>query len=182
MMVAPGLAWVMAKPTLSNVQPVAQTSQMLAQAPARHASVPAHVPQSPPQPFEPHVLPVQSGLHLSFFFFRLLRFFFLFFLASTSVTLCSAPVASAARDSPNSPWWEVTVPRPPLTDIVREGQEGRHAKEADAVDLARVVGSLADDAPALARMGAAARERVVARYSWARHCEQLEGVLQGLRA
>jgi glycosyltransferase involved in cell wall biosynthesis len=76
----------------------------------------------------------------------------------------------------------VTIPRPPLTDIVREEQEGAHAKEADAVDLARVIASLADDAGARARMGASARTRVVERYSWARHCEQLEGVLEGLLA
>jgi glycosyltransferase involved in cell wall biosynthesis len=76
----------------------------------------------------------------------------------------------------------VTIPRPPLTDIVRPGQEGAHAKEADAVDLARVIASVADDRDARARMGAAARSRVVERYSWARHCEQLEGVLQGVLA
>ncbi len=74
----------------------------------------------------------------------------------------------------------VTVPRPPLTDIVREGQEGRHAREADPIELARVLAGLADEPDARARMGLAARERVVARYSWARHCEQLERVLQGL--
>jgi glycosyltransferase involved in cell wall biosynthesis len=36
---------------------------------------------------------------------------------------------------------------------------------------------LADDAALRRRLGASARERVVERYSWARHCEQLEGVL-----
>ena len=76
----------------------------------------------------------------------------------------------------------VTISRPPLTDIVRQGLEGAHAKEADAVDLARVIASVADDRGARARMGAAARSRVAERYSWARHCEQLEGVLQGVLA
>ncbi|HET9315693.1 MAG TPA: glycosyltransferase family 4 protein [Vicinamibacteria bacterium] len=76
----------------------------------------------------------------------------------------------------------VTIPRAPLTEIVREGREGAHAKEADPVDLARVIASLADDADGRARMGSSARTRVVERYSWARHCEQLEGVLQGLLA
>jgi glycosyltransferase involved in cell wall biosynthesis len=76
----------------------------------------------------------------------------------------------------------VTIPRPPLTEIVREGQEGRHARESDAIDLARVIGALMDDPGARARMGAAARARVVERYSWARHCQQLEGVLQGVLA
>ena len=72
----------------------------------------------------------------------------------------------------------VTVPQPPLTEIVREGQEGRHAKEADPVDLARAIASLVDDPIQCARMGESARARVVERYSWARHCEQLEGVLR----
>jgi glycosyltransferase involved in cell wall biosynthesis len=76
----------------------------------------------------------------------------------------------------------VTIPRPPLTEIVREGQEGRHAKDADPVDLARVIGSLVDDPAARARMGTSARARVVDRYSWARHCEQLERVLHGALA
>lgn len=71
----------------------------------------------------------------------------------------------------------LTVPRPPLTDIVREGREGRHVREADGAALAEALAALAADAEARARMGAAARARVVERYSWARHCEQLEGVL-----
>lgn len=71
----------------------------------------------------------------------------------------------------------VTVPRFPLTEIVREGEEGRFARERDPEDLARVLVSLAG-APASGReMGRKARERVVARYSWARHCQQLEAIL-----
>jgi glycosyltransferase involved in cell wall biosynthesis len=76
----------------------------------------------------------------------------------------------------------VTIPRAPLTEIVREGQEGRHAKEADPIELARVIGSLVDDPVACALMGRSARTRVVERYSWARHCEQLERVLRGMVA
>ena len=72
----------------------------------------------------------------------------------------------------------VTIPRPPLDEIVRPGREGLHVPEADPVALARALESLADDAAARARMGRSARERVVERYSWARHCEQLEGVLR----
>jgi glycosyltransferase involved in cell wall biosynthesis len=71
----------------------------------------------------------------------------------------------------------VTVPLAPLSAIVRDGQEGRYAREADPIDLARAIASLADDAGARGRMGASARMRVVERYSWARHCEQLESVL-----
>jgi starch synthase len=71
----------------------------------------------------------------------------------------------------------VTIPRFPLTDIVREGQEGLHAREGDAAALAAVLVRLADDAALRRRLGASARERVVEKYSWARHCEQLERVL-----
>jgi starch synthase len=71
----------------------------------------------------------------------------------------------------------ITIPRAPLTEIVREGQEGLHAREGDAEALAAAIVRLADDAGLRARLGASARARVVERYSWARHCEQLESVL-----
>jgi glycosyltransferase involved in cell wall biosynthesis len=74
----------------------------------------------------------------------------------------------------------VTVAIPPLSGIVREGEEGLHFRETDAGDLAGVLTRLADDAALRARLGAQARDRVVERYSWARHCEQLEAVLDGL--
>jgi glycosyltransferase involved in cell wall biosynthesis len=72
----------------------------------------------------------------------------------------------------------VTIPRFPLTEIVRDGCEGLHVPEADPGALAGAVARLADDAALRERLGRAARERVVARYSWAHHCEQLEGVLR----
>jgi starch synthase len=71
----------------------------------------------------------------------------------------------------------VTIARFPLTEIVREGSEGRHAREADPSDLARVIAELADDAAARERLGANARLRVVERYSWASHCQHLERIL-----
>ena len=71
----------------------------------------------------------------------------------------------------------VTVPRFPLTEIVREGSEARHVKEADPVDLARVIVELADAPEERRRLGANARERVVEHYSWAAHCGQLESIL-----
>jgi glycosyltransferase involved in cell wall biosynthesis len=74
----------------------------------------------------------------------------------------------------------VTVARPPLDEIVRDGKEGLHFREGDAADLARALDRLAGDAPLRARLGASARARVVERYSWARHCEQLEDVLRGI--
>jgi starch synthase len=71
----------------------------------------------------------------------------------------------------------VTIPRPPLTEIVREGLEGLHVAEGDAEALARVIERLADDPALRTQLGSNARRRVVERYSWARHCEQVEAVL-----
>ena len=71
----------------------------------------------------------------------------------------------------------VTIPRAPLTEIVRDGEEGFHVREGDPADLARAIERLADDGALRARMGGKARARVVERYSWARHCEQVESVL-----
>ncbi len=71
----------------------------------------------------------------------------------------------------------ITIPRVPLTEIVRGGHEGLHFREADAGSLAGAIVRLAGDAEARKRMGENARARVVERYSWARHCAQLECVL-----
>jgi glycosyltransferase involved in cell wall biosynthesis len=76
----------------------------------------------------------------------------------------------------------VTIPRFPLTEIVRDGREGLHFREGDPADLAAKLALLAADAPLRARLGASARERVAERYSWARHCEQLEAVLKRIAA
>jgi glycosyltransferase involved in cell wall biosynthesis len=76
----------------------------------------------------------------------------------------------------------VTIARPPLTEIVRDAQEGLFFREADAADLAATLLRLADDAALRQRLGRAARARVVERYSWARHCEQLETLLGRLVA
>jgi glycosyltransferase involved in cell wall biosynthesis len=76
----------------------------------------------------------------------------------------------------------VTIGRPPLDEIVRPGREGLHVREADPAALARALEGLAGDPAGRARMGASGRERVVERYSWARHCEQLERVLRRIAA
>ena len=76
----------------------------------------------------------------------------------------------------------VTIPRPPLTEIVREGQEGLHAREGDPASLAEAIVRLAADSALRRRLGASARARVVERYSWACHCEQLERVLLRIAA
>jgi len=72
----------------------------------------------------------------------------------------------------------VTIARSPLDEIVRAEEEGLHFREGDEADLARVLERLAGDAALRARLGTQARSRVVECYSWARHCEQLEGVLR----
>ena len=72
----------------------------------------------------------------------------------------------------------VTIPRPPLTEIVRDGQEGLFFPEGDDAALAERLVTLADDAALRGRLGRSARERVVARYSWAVHCAQVEAVLE----
>ena len=76
----------------------------------------------------------------------------------------------------------VTIPRPPLTEIARDGQEGLFFREADAAALAETLVRLAGDPPLRARLGASGRARVVERYSWAKHCEELERVLQRIAA
>ena len=76
----------------------------------------------------------------------------------------------------------ITIPRPPLSEIVREGQEGVLFREGDAAELANAITRLADDPATRAAMGRRARARVVALYSWARHCEELEGVLERVAA
>ncbi len=72
----------------------------------------------------------------------------------------------------------VTIRRPPLTEIVREDQDGLLFSEGKVVELAAVLARLADDCPLRERLGRSGRERVVARYSWDIHCAQIEAVLE----
>jgi len=76
----------------------------------------------------------------------------------------------------------VTIARPPLDQIVRAEEEALHVRDGDAASVAEAVARLADDSALRRRLGASARERVVALYSWARHCEQLERVLARITA
>jgi glycosyltransferase involved in cell wall biosynthesis len=71
----------------------------------------------------------------------------------------------------------LTVARPPLDAIVRDGQEGLHVLEADPAALAAAIVRLADDPALRHRLGRSARRRVVESYSWDRHCAQLEALL-----
>jgi glycosyltransferase involved in cell wall biosynthesis len=75
----------------------------------------------------------------------------------------------------------VTPAIPPLDTIVRDGQEGRLYPEGDSAGLVAAIGALAEDPAERAAMGARARARVVAHYSWDAHCAQLERVLEALR-
>ncbi len=76
----------------------------------------------------------------------------------------------------------VTVPRPPLTEIVRDGHEGLFFREADAASLAETLVRLSGDPELRARLGRSGRARVVERYSWAKHCEALERILLRIAA
>jgi glycosyltransferase involved in cell wall biosynthesis len=71
----------------------------------------------------------------------------------------------------------ITIREPPLVEIVRDGEEGLLFEAGDADALAHAIERLADDETLGRRLGENARRRVVERYSWARHCEQLESVL-----
>jgi glycosyltransferase involved in cell wall biosynthesis len=72
----------------------------------------------------------------------------------------------------------VTIARAPLSSIVREGQEAVFFADGDATSLANALVQLAGDAALRQRLGRSARDRVVANYSWAAHCAQVEGVLR----
>lgn len=74
----------------------------------------------------------------------------------------------------------VTVDRHPLEEVVRDGEEGLLVKEADPTALAAAIERLAGDEPLRRRLGANARRRVVERYSWDKHCAQLEALLRRL--
>lgn len=72
----------------------------------------------------------------------------------------------------------VTADIHPLNQVVRDGQEGALFREGDVAGLAAAIGRLLDDPGAAHAMGARARARVAERYSWARHCQELERIMQ----
>lgn len=76
----------------------------------------------------------------------------------------------------------VTAAIPPLSTIIRDGAEGALYPEGDVPALADAINRLLADPPAARRMGVRARERVVAHYSWQRHCVELERIMRGLVA
>lgn len=75
----------------------------------------------------------------------------------------------------------VTTDIPPLNQIIRNGKEGVLFPEGDVRAFAAAIAQVLDTPDAAVAMGRRARKRVVEQYSWARHCADLEQVLQGMR-
>lgn len=73
----------------------------------------------------------------------------------------------------------VTANIPPLDNTIRDGHEGALFREGDVADLAAAMQRVLH-APDREAMGERARQRVVECYSWARHCEALDGVLRSM--
>jgi len=71
----------------------------------------------------------------------------------------------------------VTAALHPLDQVIRDGQEGALFAEGDLPGLAAAIARLLDDPAAARAIGRRARARVVEHYSWARHCEALEGIM-----
>ncbi len=76
----------------------------------------------------------------------------------------------------------VTTAVAPLDRIVRPGREGLLVAEGDVDGLASAMANLLDTPDRARAMGRSARERVVAEYSWEKHCERLERVLEDLHS
>jgi glycosyltransferase involved in cell wall biosynthesis len=76
----------------------------------------------------------------------------------------------------------VTTEIAPLDRIVRQGQEGLLVPEGEVGRLAEAIATLLGDPRQSRAMGQRARQRVVERYGWDRHCERLEKVLEAVWA
>ena len=74
----------------------------------------------------------------------------------------------------------VTANLPPLSTVIRDGVEGALFPEGDVHALAAAIARVLAEPAAARAMGARARERVVAHYSWQHHCAELERILLGL--
>jgi len=74
----------------------------------------------------------------------------------------------------------VTANLPPLGTVIRDGVEGALFPEGDVHALAAAIARVLAEPAAARAMGARARERVVAHYSWQHHCAELERILLGL--
>jgi len=76
----------------------------------------------------------------------------------------------------------VTANLPPLNAVIRDGVEGALFPEGDVHALAAAIARVLANSEVARAMGARARERVVAHYSWQHHCAELERILQSLLA
>ena len=74
----------------------------------------------------------------------------------------------------------ITLDIKPLHDIVRADLEGAFFKENDALDLSRVIASLALDRDRRRLMGRKALDRAPL-FSWDAHAAQVESILEGIR-
>lgn len=74
----------------------------------------------------------------------------------------------------------VTIDTPPLNGIVRQGMEGCLYRAGDVSALAGAMERLAGDGEMRTRLGMAARQRVVANYSWQAHCRSLDEILRSI--
>ncbi len=72
----------------------------------------------------------------------------------------------------------VTPDIAPLNQIIGHGREGLLYPEGNVAALAEAIGHLLDDPQAAQAMGRSARARVVAHYSWQRHCAALDSLLR----
>jgi glycosyltransferase involved in cell wall biosynthesis len=72
----------------------------------------------------------------------------------------------------------VTIDVYPLNQIVRAGQEGLLYREGDSDRLRAHIECLVDDGGLARRLGESGRQRVVEKFSWQKHAEQLEQVLR----
>lgn len=75
----------------------------------------------------------------------------------------------------------VTTRIPPLDRTIRDGQEGALFRDGDLDDLAAAIRRVLHS-PMRAEMGRRARLRVEQCFSWRRHCEALERVLETMAA
>ncbi|PLS79805.1 MAG: glycosyltransferase WbuB [Chloroflexi bacterium] len=73
----------------------------------------------------------------------------------------------------------VTAKLPPLDVIIRDGQEGALFQEGNVDNLAAAIRRVLHAADR-AEMGERARQRVVEHYSWQRHCQALDTILNDM--
>ncbi|HSF18063.1 MAG TPA: glycosyltransferase family 4 protein [Vicinamibacteria bacterium] len=74
----------------------------------------------------------------------------------------------------------VTLDVAPLREIVRPGSEGVLVPEGNVRALAEAITLLLENPERARTMGASARARVVERFSWRRHCGELDQILRDL--